>query len=169
MQGKWLGHPLHPAIVHVPIGTWVAACALDILGACGVELAAAPTIARWLVGTGVVVAAIAVVPGVADWSGIKREKPAWKLGLYHMLLNILAMAGWIVNFTLRWRSRDGLDEALRNWILVTSIGGILLVVVSAYLGSLMVFDQGISVARFSKKKWRHVAIASGARVPEEKH
>jgi len=43
-----------------------------------------------------------------------------------------------------------------------------LVIVSAYLGSLMVFDQGVSVARFSKKKWRAVAVRSGAQVPEEK-
>ena len=25
LQGKWLGHPLHPALVHVPTGLWPAA------------------------------------------------------------------------------------------------------------------------------------------------
>ena len=31
LQGKWLGHPLHPAIVHVPIGLWTVACQLDVI------------------------------------------------------------------------------------------------------------------------------------------
>jgi uncharacterized membrane protein len=30
-QGKWLGHPLHPAIVHVPTGLWPAALVFDLL------------------------------------------------------------------------------------------------------------------------------------------
>ena len=24
LQGKWLGHPLHPAMVHLPTGAWTA-------------------------------------------------------------------------------------------------------------------------------------------------
>src|SRR5690606_13059817 len=31
LHGKWLGHPLHPAIVHVPIGLWTVACVLDVI------------------------------------------------------------------------------------------------------------------------------------------
>ena len=30
LQGKWLGHPLHAALVHVPVGGWLVACALDV-------------------------------------------------------------------------------------------------------------------------------------------
>lgn len=167
LQGKWLGHPLHPAIVHVPIGTWFAACVLDIMRVCGIERASVPLIAQWLVGTGLVVALVAVAPGLADWSGIKREKPAWKLGLYHMLLNLAATAIWLFNFVLRWQSRGG-NDSLHGWIVGSSVAGIILVAVSAYLGSLMVFDQGVSVARFSKKQWRKEAMAAGARVPEQK-
>jgi hypothetical protein len=40
--------------------------------------------------------------------------------------------------------------------------------VSGYLGGLMVYDHGISVARQSKAKWRQLAEAGRARVPEEK-
>jgi hypothetical protein len=35
---------------------------------------------------GLVTALLAVPPGLADWAEIKKEKPAWKMGLYHMAL-----------------------------------------------------------------------------------
>ena len=30
LRGSWLGHPLHPLIITVPIGAWVCASALDV-------------------------------------------------------------------------------------------------------------------------------------------
>src|SRR3712207_1631260 len=29
LHGTWLGHPLHPVLVQVPVGTWVSAGVLD--------------------------------------------------------------------------------------------------------------------------------------------
>ena len=40
--------------------------------------------------------------------------------------------------------------------------------VSGYLGGLMVYDQGIGIARISKKKWREIAQRGNAHVPEQK-
>ena len=31
LQGKWLGHPLHPALVHLPVGLFPAALLFDLL------------------------------------------------------------------------------------------------------------------------------------------
>jgi uncharacterized membrane protein len=31
LQGKWLGHPLHPALVHIPVGAWTAALIFDLI------------------------------------------------------------------------------------------------------------------------------------------
>ena len=36
LQGVWLGHPLHPAVIDLPIGAWVSAAVLD--GSEGVPL-----------------------------------------------------------------------------------------------------------------------------------
>src|SRR2546426_7600374 len=33
LNGVWLGHPLHPAITDVPIGAFVVALVLDLMGA----------------------------------------------------------------------------------------------------------------------------------------
>jgi uncharacterized membrane protein len=163
LQGKWLGHPLHPAIVHVPLGAWLAACAVDVAVASGWTHGGPRHLGLYLVVFGLAGAALAVPPGLADWAGIKREKPAWKLALYHLLLNLAATFVWIANAVLRMRS----DETASPAILVTSIAGTVLVLVSGYLGSLLVFDHGVSVARQSKRKWRQIAERGGARLPRE--
>src|SRR5207248_414314 len=31
LKGKWLGHPLHPIIVHVPMAMWPSALIFDLL------------------------------------------------------------------------------------------------------------------------------------------
>jgi uncharacterized membrane protein len=163
LQGKWLGHPLHPAIVHVPIGAWFLACAMDLAGTAGWQTELAARIATFGAGAGLAFVLIAVPTGIAEWSAIKRDKPAWRIALWHMLLNVLATAIWATNFGLRLHATH-----ISRAVLITSVAGTLVVLVSGWLGSLMVFDQGIGVARLSKKKWRAIAAAGGARLPEEK-
>lgn len=168
LQGKWLGHPLHPALVHVPVGGWVVAFALDVVGwlARGGELA--ERVAFWCVAVGLAGALVAVTPGVADWAQIKKEKPAWKLGLYHMALNLVAALVWAVNLGLR--VSEGRGAGVEGSVIATSAVGTVLVFAGAYLGKLMVFDQGIGVARDpkAKKKWREVAERGGANLAPEK-
>ncbi|MFD0822736.1 (2Fe-2S)-binding protein, partial [Micromonospora zhanjiangensis] len=31
LHGVWLGHPLHPALVQLPVGAWLSAAVLDLL------------------------------------------------------------------------------------------------------------------------------------------
>jgi hypothetical protein len=36
LHGVWLGHPLHPVLVQVPVGAWLSASIVDLLGTrCG--------------------------------------------------------------------------------------------------------------------------------------
>jgi uncharacterized membrane protein len=163
LQGKWLSHPLHPAIVHVPLGGWLAACAVDVAVALGWTHGGPRHLGLYLVAFGLAGAALAVPPGLADWAGIKREKPAWQLALYHLLLNVAATLVWIANIVLRVRSA----EPTTAGILATSLTGTALVLVGGYLGSRLVFDHGVSVARQSKQKWRQIAERGGARLPRE--
>lgn len=162
LQGKWLGHPVHPAVVHLPVGLWTVACALDIAVRANVAPPGASQIAMYCVGVGLVAVVFAVPTGFADWSSIKRGKPAWKIGLVHMLLNAVAVVVWAVNLWLRIQTENA------GAVLITSMLGTALVFAGGYLGALMVFDHGVSVARLSKKKWRAIAIRGGANVPEEK-
>lgn len=163
LQGKWLGHPLHPALVHVPIGAWIGACLLDLAVRLDWGGPILGQLALYLVIAGLLGAFAAVAPGIADWIEIKKEKPAWKLGLYHMALNLSAALIWAVNCGLR----IGADNVVTGPVLASSLLGTGVVLASGYIGSLMVFDHGISVARQSKAKWRSIAAQAGSRLPDK--
>ena len=63
LSGTWLGHPLHPMLTDVPIGAWVMAGFLDVLGGSSGQLAA-----RRLVGLGVLAAIPTAAAGSSDWA-----------------------------------------------------------------------------------------------------
>ncbi len=164
LQGKWLGHPLHPAIVHVPIGLWIVAFLLDLINRNHATAGTTEHLAVYCVIGGLLGALAAVPTGAADWAPIKKEKPAWKLGLYHMSLNLLAAIVWAANLGLRWKALPTADPVTPA-ILLTSAAGTALILLSGYIGSRMVFAHGVSVARHSKDKLRRRAERAGARVP----
>ena len=167
LQGKWLGHPLHPALVHVPVGAWLAACLLDVINRYSAQSGSWSRLALYLVVGGIVVALPAAATGIADWSQIKRSKPAWKIGLAHMALTGLTALLWCGNAGLRWQRLDT-AEPISAAVLLTSLAATALLCVSAYLGKLMVFDQGTNIARASKPKWRAIAERGGGQLPPEK-
>jgi uncharacterized membrane protein len=167
LKGKWLGHPLHPLLVHLPMALWPAAFLFDLLSRAGIGGNAMVRTSFFAIGLGLAVALLAVPTGVVDWSGIKREKPAWKIGLWHMALNAVVLILFALNFTLRLETyREAAFVPVSPLIL--SIVGTLVLGVSAYLGGRMVYAYGINVARLSKGKWRKIAESAGANVAPEK-
>jgi uncharacterized membrane protein len=116
---------------------------------------------------GLVVALAAIPTGYADWTDIRREKPAWKLGLIHMILNLSISALWVLNLWLRAGSFRT-DTSVPGGLVGLSTLATLLLLISGYLGGRMIYAYGINVARLSKKKWRRIAREGGAAVPPEK-
>jgi len=83
-----------------------------------------------------------------------------------MILNLAVAVLFAINFGLRvqtFRQATVIEGAP----LVLSIVGTVLLIGSAYLGGLMTYNYGISVARMSKKKWRRIAEVGGANLPLE--
>src|SRR5687768_16750262 len=74
LHGTWLGHPLHPVLVQVPVGSWLSAGVLDVVP----PLRPAATV---LIGTGVAAAVPASLAGAADWS--EQEIGVRRLGALH--------------------------------------------------------------------------------------
>src|SRR3712207_8912259 len=56
LHGTWLGHPLHPVLVQVPVGSWLSAGVLDAVP----PLRPAATA---MIGTGVIAAVTAAAAG----------------------------------------------------------------------------------------------------------
>jgi uncharacterized membrane protein len=167
LKGKWLGHPLHPILVHMPMALWPAALVFDLLSLAGIGGNIMVRTSLLAIGVGLAVALLAVPTGIVDWSGIKPAKPAWKIGLWHMVLNAVVLILFAINFVLRlgtYRAASSISGAP----LALSIVGTLVLFVSAYLGGRMVYAYGINVARLSKSKWRKIAESAGANVAPEK-
>ena len=166
LKGTWLGHPLHPILVHVPMAMWPGALIFDLLSQWGIGGNAVVRLSFYAIVFGLIASLLAVPTGVVDWSGVKKEKPAWKIGLYHMILNLLVAVIFAINLGLRAQTyREATQVAGKPLLL--SIVGTALLICSAYLGGRMVYEYGINVARMSKDKWRKIAEAGGANLPPE--
>ena len=166
LKGTWLGHPLHPILAHIPMAMWPGALIFDLLSQRQIGGNAMVRLSFYAIAFGLVTALVAVPTGLVDWSGIKKEKPAWKIGLYHMLLNLVVTTLFAVNLYLRRFTFRETTQVEPIPLLLSAIGTLILIG-SAYLGGRMVYEYGISVARMSKKKWRKLAVAGGANLPPE--
>jgi uncharacterized membrane protein len=165
LQGKWLRHPLHPALVHIPTALWPAAFVFDLLSQFGGQDAFLH-LSYYAILVGLVVAVLAIPTGIADWTDIKRENPAWKLGLVHMVLNVVVSVIWAINFVLRMSISSSAASVSTGLVALSGLATLLLLV-SGYLGGRMIYGYGISVARLSKEKWRKLAKEGGAALPPE--
>jgi nitrite reductase/ring-hydroxylating ferredoxin subunit/uncharacterized membrane protein len=117
LHGVWLGHPLHPALVQVPIGTWLSAGVLDLVPGTG---PAAPT----LIVTGLLAAGPAAAAGWVDWSELHEQQ--MRVGLVHATSNVAAVGLYTASLIARARGRSTKGKLL-GWagLGATSIGGLL--------------------------------------------
>lgn len=65
-SGSWIGHPLHPVLTDVVVGSWMSAWTLDTLHVDGGERAADD-----LVALGVVSALPTALTGLSDWAELQ--------------------------------------------------------------------------------------------------
>ena len=165
LQGKWLKHPLHPALVHIPTALWPAAFVFDLISQSRNENIFVQ-LAFYAIAVGLIIAVLAIPTGFADWTDIKPDKPAWKLGLYHMIINLGVTVLWGINLWLRLPTFQSATAVPGGLIAISTLATFLLLI-SGYLGGRMIYAYGINVARLSKKKWREIAIEGGAAVPPE--
>src|SRR5688572_11561767 len=103
LQGKWLGHPLHPALVHLPTGLWPAAFVFDVIARtsdAGNNVAVRTSF--YCITVGLLAALLAIPTGIADFMEIKRGKPAWKLAVIHMSINAFVFLLMTINAMSRY-------------------------------------------------------------------
>jgi nitrite reductase/ring-hydroxylating ferredoxin subunit/uncharacterized membrane protein len=134
LHGVWLGHPLHSAITDVPVGSWTAAAALDVLEAMGNEEYAPGADAAVMVG--LVGALGSALSGLTDWSET-HGKPQ-RVGALHGLLNITAAALYTGSYIARKNRTRALGRAL-------GFAGFGIVLASAWLGGALAYRQRIGV------------------------
>lgn len=102
LHGRWLGHPVHPLMVQVPIGSWLSAAVLDLRP--GRSRAS-----RLLVGVGLAAAAPAALAGAVDWAELHRQQQ--RVGLVHALSNAAAVGLYAVSLAHRVKGRGAAGRA----------------------------------------------------------
>ena len=137
------GHPIHPMLVPVPIGCFVVSLVCDLTFVLGAGATHWATISFWTMLFGIVAAVIAAVPGVIDMLSL-RGTPK-KLALAHMALNITIVVLYAMNFGMRLNG-----GAIAGLPLAFTIGAILLLVVSGWLGGHMVYVHRVAVSDSSQ-------------------
>jgi uncharacterized membrane protein len=143
LRGSWLGHALHPLLTDLPLGCWLAADLLDLVG--GQQSRGA---AQRLVGLGLLAVPPTVAAGLADWDRIGTE-PVRRVATVHAVGNTAVAACYLLSWQARRRGRHGLGVA------AGLVGGSL-AMATGYLGGHLSFaraagveDRGVGLPRRS--------------------
>ena len=131
------GHPIHPMLIPFPIVCFILTFVLDVLYTRGDMAVAGST--NWLLGIGLVMAALAAVAGLTDFFGDKRIQGAD--AIKHMLANVTAVVLELVNLLLR----HGHPEFIGSTGVYISGVVVLILVYSGWKGGDLVFRHEIGV------------------------
>lgn len=142
------GHPFHPILVTIPIGTWTASVIFDLIAFFAEDPSPFAMAAQILIGIGIIGAVLAAVFGLLDLSTLAAGTPARRTALTHMSLNL----GAVVIFALSWivRAVQGTEE-VSVWGFVLSVVGLLGVGISGWLGGKLSYSYGVRVADEQKQ------------------
>lgn len=142
LAGKY-GHPLHPALVAVPIGAWIASFVFDVASHLVDDPGFLTQGSRWLIGVGVLGALAAAMVGFLDLFAIPTGTRVFRIGLLHMSINLAVTVAYIVDFLIRGGSATGPV----GWgPLVLSALALAALGVSGYLGGELAYHYGVRVA-----------------------
>src|SRR5205809_7900236 len=149
LEGNPLRHPIHPMLVHFPIGFLVVSFLLDLVSLGFPEVPNLVRCSFYAMLFGVVTALLAAVPGFVDYSDIRRDHAGKATATRHMTLNLMVVAIYGINLWLR--SSALTDFKISLVPLLLSLIGIVLLSASGYLGGRLVYDEGISVGRHKRR------------------
>jgi nitrite reductase/ring-hydroxylating ferredoxin subunit/uncharacterized membrane protein len=131
LSGTWLGHPLHPMLTDIPIGSFTSATMLDLVGGAGAERAA-----DRLVDVGIVSSVATAAAGAADWSDTYGED--MRTGVVHAVANVIGVGLYTASAIARRRGRRGSATSL-------GLAGMAVMTVGGYLGGHLSYSRGIGV------------------------
>lgn len=131
LSGTWLGHPLHPLLTDLPIGSFTSATALDVIGGERSQPAA-----DRLVDLGLVSSMAAAAAGAADWSDTYGEE--MRTGVVHAAANVIGVGFYAASALARRRGRRGSATLL-------GLAGMSAMTVGGYLGGHLGYSRGVGV------------------------
>jgi uncharacterized membrane protein len=135
------GHPIHPMLIPFPVAFFVGAFVCD-LAFWGTGNAMWATGGIWLLGAGLIMAALAAVAGLTDFLGDERIRglnDAW----WHAGGNVLAVVIELVNWYLRY---SGGSAAVLPTGLILSLIVVCILLFTGWKGWDMVYRGRVGIA-----------------------
>jgi len=140
-RARLLGHAIHPMLIVLPLGLFIAALVFDFIYM-GTSNAAFAVAAWWNIAAGVVGGLLAALFGLVDWLAIPKRTRARRLGAIHGIGNVIVVACYGISFLLRGSRAAHSPE---GGPIILEVAGILLGLVTAWLGGELVQRFGVSV------------------------
>jgi uncharacterized membrane protein len=138
---KFLGHPIHPMLIVVPLGSFISAVILDAVFMWSGNTAVG-VVGFWNIAIGIIGGLMAAAFGFVDWLGIPGRTRAKRIGLLHGLTNVVVVG----LFAMVWLGRNAsVDRLPSSTYLTIEVTALLLALVAGWLGGELVDRLGVGV------------------------
>jgi uncharacterized membrane protein len=134
------GRPLHPMLVHFPVALYPTSLVFDALSHLTEDGNPFVRGAFALIVIALVVSALAVAAGFADFLTIANGSQTWRIAVLHMSLQLVTAGLFLANAVLRGRDLD--VTATPAGPILLSLVGLLTLTVGAALGGELVYRHG---------------------------
>jgi nitrite reductase/ring-hydroxylating ferredoxin subunit/uncharacterized membrane protein len=137
LAGVWFGHPIHPALVTVPIGAWTASLILDMAWLADQDDGVARS-SDLLMLVGLAGAIGSAATGIANW--VDTDGQEQRAGMLHALLNSSITVLNLSSLLLRLAGQ-------RRTAIAFAGTAFTLTIYSAYIGGELAYSNAIGVNR----------------------
>jgi nitrite reductase/ring-hydroxylating ferredoxin subunit/uncharacterized membrane protein len=134
LSGTWLGHALHPVMQLAPLGTWMSAVVLDLIGGEDADGAA-----EKLIGTGLLASVPTFVSGWSDYAdSTMASDRVRRIGIVHAAANGTGALLFAGSLLARRRGSRGRGKLL-------ALAGMGAVSAGGWLGGHLSYAEGVGV------------------------
>jgi nitrite reductase/ring-hydroxylating ferredoxin subunit/uncharacterized membrane protein len=142
LHGKQIGHPLHPVLTDITIGSWTLGVFFDVVGFLTRSRSSRKAADR-LITLGTLFAVPTALAGITDFSSIKQDAAGH--GALHGIINSLGLFCF-------WRStRNRARNQHLSGFFYSSLG-LSLMTLAAWLGGDLVYNHRVGVSHIPEKQ-----------------
>lgn len=141
-RAKLFGHPIHPMVIVVPLGSFISAVILDVVYYAASGNPTLGLVGFWNIGIGIIGGLVAAVFGLIDWLAIPSGTRAKRIGLMHAGSNV----AMLLIFTVAWLDRfSTADHLPSSQAILLEVGALAIGMVAGWLGGELVDRLGVGV------------------------